>query len=196
MSETRYTDLDENELNTVEAVEAEFEVELAGLNDNEAAQVKEALSEAEFGNELDSLDVENEIEQAQFAEEDRAQAEELREDQVEAADAGDYETARERAEQVQEELRDSSEEHGGDLDTAINENAHDVEVLSEADYQQEVAEDFDAEAVEYAELDSPEAADGTADDAYDAAEMADDAADNSTDYSDTGGDQSIYTDNG
>lgn len=195
MSETRYTDLDDQEPDTAEAVEAMYEVELAGLNENEAAQVKEALSEAEFDNELDSLDVENEIEQAQFAEEDRAQAEELREEQVEAADAGDYETARERAEEVQQELRDSSEEHGGDLDNAINENAHDVEVLSEADYQQEVAEDMGEDAYDYAELESAEGYDESMDDAYDAADNADSQAAESTDYSDTGGDQSIYTDN-
>ncbi|MCR9279374.1 MAG: hypothetical protein NXH85_15565 [Pseudomonadaceae bacterium] len=195
MSETRYTDREEFEPETVEAVEAEYEVEMAGLNDNEAAQVKEALSEAEFNNELDSLDVENEIEQAQFAEEDRAQAEELREEQVEAADAGDYDTARERAEQVEQELRDSSEEHGGDLDNAISENAHDVEVLSEADYQQEVAEDMGEDAYDYAELESAEGYDESMDDAYDAADNADSQAAESTDYSDTGGDQSIYTDN-
>lgn len=195
MSETRYTDEDEFEPETIEQVEARYEVEMAGLNDNEAAQVKEALSEAEFNNELDTLDIENEIEQAQFAEEDRAQAEDIREDQVNAADAGDYETARERAEEVQQELRDSSEEHGGDLDNAISENTHDIEVLSEADYQQEVAEDMAEDAYDYAELESAEGYDESMDDAYDAADNADSQAAESTDYSDTGGDQSIYTDN-
>ncbi|MEM1436979.1 MAG: hypothetical protein AAGG11_23225 [Pseudomonadota bacterium] len=196
MAETRYTDAERPEPGTAEAVEAEFEVELAGLNDNETAQVREAISEAEFNNELDQLDVDAEIQQAQFAETDRAEAEELREDQVEAADRGDYETARDRAEDAQHELRDAAETHGGNLDTALSENARDVEVLSEAEFQQEAAESFEADAIDYAELDSDEGADASLDDAYDAADAADDAAQDSTDFADTGGDHSIYTDHG
>lgn len=195
MSEPRYTDIDQPEAGTAEAVEVEYEVELAGLNENEVSQVKEALSEAEFDGSLDEVDVDSEIAEAQFAEEDRAEAEDLREEQVEAADAGDYETAREKAEAVQSELKESSEEHGGDLDSAIDSNAHDVEVLSEAEYQQETAEAFEADAEDYAE-DGSDAADSVMDDAQDSAEQADDYAADSTDYNDTGGDASIYTDNG
>ena len=193
MAESRYTDVDRPESGTAEAVEAEYEVELAGLDDNEAAQVKEAISEAEFNNELDQLDVDAEIQQAQFAEDDRADAESLREQQVEAADAGDYDTARERAEQVREELRESSDEHGGQLDSALAENAHDVEVLNEADFQQENAEVFEDAAVDLAGTDG---ADAAMDDAWHADEAADDIADDSTDFADTGGDSSIYTDAG
>lgn len=188
MAESRLTDIDRPEPGTAEAVEAEYEVELAGLNDNEAAQVKEAISEAQFNDELDQLDVSEEVLEAQFAEEARAEAETLREQQVEAADAGNYEAARERAEQVRDELRESSEEHGGQLDTALAENAHDVEVLNEADFQQENAEFFEDAAV-----DLP-GGDGALDDAGDAQDAADDAADDSTDFDDTGGDSSIYTD--
>ncbi|MEM9383508.1 MAG: hypothetical protein AAGA68_00475 [Pseudomonadota bacterium] len=191
MAELRFTDIDRPEPGTAEAVEAEYEVELAGLNDNESAQVKEAISEAEFNNELDQLDVSEELQQAQFAEEDRAAAETLREEQVEAADVGNYDAARERAEQVREELRESSDEHGGQLDAALAENAHDVEVLSEADFQQENAEFFENAVVD---MPSAEGVDGAVDDAWDAQDAADDAAADSTDFADTGGDSSIYTD--
>lgn len=194
MSEPRYTDIDDATPGTTEAVEVEYEVELAGLNENELAQVKEALSEAEFDGSLDELDVENEIAEAQNAEEDRADAEDLREEQVEAADAGDYETAREKAEEVQLELRESSQDHGGDLDTAIDSNAHDIEVLSEADHQQETAEAFEADADDYAEQ-SDEGAESSMDTAMDAADSADAYAQDSTDFNDTAGDASIYTDN-
>ncbi|MEO0421060.1 MAG: hypothetical protein AAF184_01910 [Pseudomonadota bacterium] len=191
MAESRYTDIDRPEPGTAEAVEAEYEVELAGLNEHETAQVKEAISEAQFNDELDQLDVSEEVQQAQFAEEARAEAETLREQQVEAADAGNYDAARERAEQVRDELRESSEEHGGQLDTALAENAHDVEVLNEADFQQENAEFFEDAVVD---MPSGEGADGALDDAWDAQDAADDAADDSTDFEDTGGDSSIYTD--
>lgn len=194
MAETRYTDQDQAESNTTEEVMAEYEVELASLNDSELAQVKEALSEAEFNDEIDQIDVEAEITSAQFAEEDRAEAEVVQHEQAHAADAGDIEGAREKAEEVQENLNEASA-HGASLNEAQQENDADVEVLTEAEFQADTAEYFEADSADSLE-------DGEYDADTDAAQdHADDAADSAVDYTEQGdqggtyGDQSIYTDN-
>ena len=194
MAETRYTDVDQPEPGTAEAVEAQFEVEMAGLNESEAAQVKEAISEAEFNNELDSIDVEAEIMNAEFAEEHREEAEDAQRDQAEAADAGDYGAARENADAVQDNLAEARED-GASLDEATQENNADVEVLEAAEFEQDNAEYFADASLEQAE-----------DGVYDAdTDMMDDyaadAADQADDYAQQGdqdgyyGDQSIHTDN-
>ncbi len=194
MSETRYSDIDKPEPGTAEAVEAEYEVELAGLNDSEAAQVTEAISEAEFAGELEDLDVEAEIQDAQFAEEHREEAEAAQRDQAEAADAGDYTAAREDAETVQDNLAEA-EGHGASLDAATQENDADVEVLAEAEYQQDVAEEFSEASLESVEDGVYEADSDMMDDyAADAAEQADDYAAQG-DQDGYYGNQSIHTDN-
>jgi hypothetical protein len=194
MAETRYTEQDQAESNTADEVIAEYEVELASLNDSEMAQVKDALSEAEFNNEIDQINVEAEISNAQFAEEDRAEAQDAQREQAQAADNGDVEDAREKAEEVQANLNEASE-HGASLNEAQQENDVDVEVLTEAEFQADTAEYFEADSAE--SLD-----DGEYDaDTDAAADHADDAADNAVDYTEqadqggTYGDQSIYTDN-
>ncbi|MEQ8860909.1 MAG: hypothetical protein RIC56_19865 [Pseudomonadales bacterium] len=193
MSETRYTDDDKSEPGTAEAVEEEFEVELAGLNDSELGQVRDALTEAEFNGELGQLEIDETIQQAQFAEEDRAEAELAQREQAKEADAGDFEAARERAEEVRDNLQDASG-HGASLEKASAENANDVQVLTEAEFQQDTAEYFGDAAVDYAEDGSEDSADASADDAADAADIADEQADQG-DQDGTYGDQSIYTDN-
>ena len=193
MAETRYTEQDQADTNLTEDVLEEYEVELAALNDSEMAQVKEAISEAEFNNEIDQIDVEAEISNAQFAEEDRAEAQDAQREQAQAADNGDVEGAREKAEEVQANLNEASE-HGASLDEAQQENDVDVEVLTEAEFQADTADYFEAESAESLE-------DGEYDaDTDAAADHADDAADSAVDYTEqadqggTYGDQSIYTD--
>ena len=193
MAETRFDDEDTAEPGTVEAVEQEFEVDLAGLNENETEQVHEALTEAEFAGELDQVEIDEVIADAQQAEDNREEAEIVQRDQVEAREAGDYEGALDSARDVQENLNEANNQ-GADLDNAVQENAHDVEVLSEADFQQENAEDFTEASVDYAEAGSEDGADAAGDDAINAADSADAYADQSD--ADGGyGDQTIYTDN-
>ena len=193
MAESRFEDTPEP--GTAEAVEAQFEVELASLNESEVAQVKEAISEAEFNEELDDVDVEGEIMDAQFAEEHREEAEFAQRDQAEAVDQGDYDAARESAESVQENLGEAQQE-GANLDEAIQENNADVEHLQAADDAQDTAEYFMEESGDDAPDDVYEAAieDGMHDYAADAADQADDYA-SSADQDGYYGDQSIHTDN-
>ncbi len=192
MAETRYTDADQAEPGTAEAVEQAYEVELAGLNESETAQVREALSEAEFLGELDHIDVDAEIQNAQFAEEHREDAELAQREQAEAADAGDYGAASEKAEEVQDNLQEASEQ-GADLDEAIQENNADVEVLDAAEFQQDNAEYFAEASLDDADVYDAET-DMMDDHAVDAAEQADDYAAQG-DQGGVYGDQSIHTDN-
>ena len=193
MSETRYTDADQAEPGTVEAVEQAYEVELAGLNENEQAQVHEALSDAEFGDALDEVDVHDEIHNAQAAEDLRGEAESERMEQARDADAGDVEGAKEHAMDAQAMLSDAVSEHGGQLDTAVHEATHDVQALSDAQEQLETAETFEDAAIDH----SVEGQDQAADSSDAVAEDAYDAADSNVDEADAGGtygDQSIHTD--
>lgn len=193
MSETRYTDDERAEPGTAEALEQEFEVELAGLNENELEQVQQALGEAEFNGELDQVDMDQQILDAQFAEGDRQEAEVAQREQAREADEGDVSTARERAEEVQANLSEASG-HGAALDRATEENAHDVQVLTDAESQQDSAEYFGDAAIDFAEVGSEDSADAAATDAADAADAADDNVDEG-DQDGVYGDQSIYTDN-
>lgn len=189
MAETRF-----EEDATAESVELQYEVELAGLNDSELGQVKEALSEAEFNGELDQIDVEAQIMDAQFAEEHREEAELAQRDQAEAVDAGDYDAASERAETVQEELNEAQQD-GASLDEAVQENNADVEALSGADQAQDDAEYFMEESVDNGTGDVYDAEADVMDDyAADAADQADDYA-QEADQGGYYGDQSIHTDN-
>lgn len=192
MAETRYTDIDQAEPGTAEAVEQAYEVEIAGLNESEAAQVKEALSEAEFQGELDQVDVDAEIMNAQFAEENREEAELAQREQAEAADAGDYATASEKAEEVQDNLKEADAQ-GASLDEAMQENDADVEVLDAAETQQENAEYFAEASLEDADVYDADA-DTLDDHAVDAADQADAYAEQG-DQGGVYGDQSIHTDN-
>ncbi|MFK7912280.1 MAG: hypothetical protein AB8B93_00070 [Pseudomonadales bacterium] len=193
MSETRYTDADKAEPGTVEAVEQEFEVELAGLNENEQDQVHEALTEAEFGDSLEDVNIHDEIHNAEVAEELRDTAESERVEQARDADAGDVEGAKEHAMGAEAMLNDAVNEHGGQLETAAHEATHEVQALSDAQEQLETAETFEEAAVDYSVEGQDQAAEGSedfADDAYD-------AADNNVEQADAGGtygDQSIHTD--
>ena len=193
MSETRYTDIDKAEPGTVEAVEQEFEVELAGLNENEQAQVHEALTDAQFGDSLDEVDIHEEIQNAQAAEELRDGAEAERVEQAKAADAGDVSGAKEHAMGAREMVDTAVQEHGGQLDVAAHEMAHEVQALTDAEAQLETAETFEDAAVDYGAAGQEDAADSSddfADDAYDAADSNVEQADAGGTY----GDQSIHTD--
>ncbi|MCP5180588.1 MAG: hypothetical protein R3E84_02130 [Pseudomonadales bacterium] len=189
MAEVRYDDEDR-----VEALEETYEVELAGLNENESRQVHDALTEAEFSGELGQVDMDDTILSAQVAEDNREDAELAQREQAQAADRGDFETAREKAEEVGDNLADASAQ-GAKLSEAVQENDHDVLVLEEAEFQAESAEAFADGAVVFAdaETDSDLAAHEAIHDAQDAADTADDYLEQG-DQGGTYGDQSIHTD--
>ena len=176
----------------VEQVVTTHEVELAGLNENERDQVVEALSAADLAGELGVTDINDLILDAQNAEGNRQEAEEAREAQAEAADRGDYEEAHDRALEVQDNLQDAVNQ-GGQLSEALLETDHDVLVLSEAQWQQEIADEAVIDAVGYAEAGSEDGVEGALDDADDAQDGADDYG-NQGDQGGRYGDQSIQTD--
>ncbi len=176
----------------VEQVVMTHEVELAGLDENERGQVVEALSAADVAGELGVTDINDLILDAQNAEDNRQEAEEAREAQAEAADRGDYEEAHDRALEVQDNLQDAVNQ-GGQLSEAQLETHHDVLVLSEAEWRQEISDEAVIDSVGYAEAGSEDGAEGALDDAGDAQDEADDYGD----QGDQGGrysDQSIHSD--
>lgn len=193
MSEPRYNDADTAEPGTVEAVEQQYEVELAGLNDNEQNQVHEALTEAQFNDGLDDVNIQDEVQDAQLAEEQRELAEDFRVDQAKAAEAGDIAGAKEFAQGAEVHINNANQEHGADLDTAAHEVTHQVQTLSDAQAQQDTAETFEAAADDYSDPGQEQAAQTSldvADDAYNAAEDNVDQADLGGSY----GDQSVNPD--
>ena len=177
---------------TAEKVVEAYEVELAGLSESEREQVVEALSQAELTGELGITDVNDVILDAQGTEQNRQDAEEAQREQAEAADRGDYEEAREQAEEVQDNLQEA-EAKGGEFDEALRETGHDVLVLSEAEWQQDIADEAVVDAVGYAEAGSEEGADAAGDDAEEVQDAADDYAEQG-DQDGVHGDQSIYSD--
>ena len=185
-------DKTENLAVAVEQVVSTHEVEFAGLNENERDQVIEALSAADLAGELGVTDVNDLILSAQNAEDNRQEAEEAREDQAEAADRGDYEEAHDHARDVQDSLQDAANQ-GGQLSEALIETDHDVLVLSEAEWQQEIADESVVDAIGYAEAGSEDGAEGAAQDADDAQDAADDYG-REGDQGGTHGDQSIHSD--
>lgn len=182
----------DGEVVTSEEVIETYEVELAGLSDGERDQVIDALREAEAVGELGVTDVDDVILDAQITDDNREDAEEAQREQAEAAEDGDYEKANDRAEEVQDNLADA-EAHGGQFAEARQEADHDVLVLSEAEWQQDIADENVVEAEGFAEEGMDASADEAADDAEDAQDSADDYGEEG-DQDGVYGDHSIYSD--
>ena len=158
---------------TADEIVSAYEVELASLNEDEEEQVVEALREAEMSGELQVTDVDHVIAEAEAAENNRLETEEAQQLQAEAADRGDYQAAREHAETAQNEIQDAIGQ-GGQYSEAALEIDHDVQVLSEAEWQQEIADETVVDAVAYAEGGSESGTEAALDDAEDAQTAADD----------------------
>jgi hypothetical protein len=149
---------------TVEEFKEEYSVELATLSEEAQAQVLDAAAEAEFDGELEDVDINDAVNAADQADWSRRDAEDHKEEQFKAEEAGDYAGAREAAEKVEGNLQDADYQ-GANVDKASTEAGYDVQQLEAAEWQQEIAEGESVEAEAYAE-------DGDADMAADSAEDA------------------------
>lgn len=134
---------------------SEFQIAIAGLTDGAQDQAVEALREAaaENGGSLEGVDLEAIIRDARDANAAREEAEDARVDQAKAAEAGDFEAAREAAEKVEDNL-EIVEAKGVDpiaAGEAIITAQSDQSDLEYADYHQEIANESAAYAVDAAE---------------------------------------------
>jgi hypothetical protein len=129
----------------------EFQVDIAGLSTAEQANVANALREAADDGALADVNLDSVILDAQAAEEARADAEYYQAEQAKAADAGDWETAKDFAEKAEYSMEEV-QEHGGDVAYAeVLEAEHDQANLENADWNQEIADDNAVTAQAYAE---------------------------------------------
>ncbi|HRO03034.1 MAG TPA: hypothetical protein PLS69_05465 [Terricaulis sp.] len=150
----------------------QMQIDNAGLSDMEQSNLMAALQKAEAEGSLESFNADNAILEAQWAEEARAEAEAFQAEQAKAAEEGDWEKAREMAENA-EYAMEEVKEHGGDVaDAEILEAQYDQMELENADYHQEIADDNADAAAAYAAEGDLETAEIYADSAAEHAETA------------------------
>jgi hypothetical protein len=156
-----------------------FSVEVAALSDIGQAEVYEALEAGE-------LDAETILDNAEAADVNREDIADLRLQQADAAEAGDYEKAEEYADKVGYEMREI-EELGGDMDNQIVDADRQEAALDNADWNQDIA-DANADTAE------AYAAEGDFDHAAQYADTAIDHAEVAADYGDQGDAGGHYAD--
>jgi len=128
----------------------QLQMDNAGLSDMEQANVMAALQKAADAGDLESFNSDNAILDAQAAEAAREEAEAFQAEQAKAVEAGDWETAKEMAENA-EYAMEEVKEHGGDVaDAEILEAQYDQMELDNADYHQEIADSAADSAAAYA----------------------------------------------
>ncbi len=146
-----------------------FSVHVAELSDIGQAEVYEALEAGE-------LDPETILDHAQAADVNREDIADLRQQQADAAEAGDYEKAHEYADKVGYEMREI-EDLGGHMDNQIIDADHQEAALENADWNQDIADANADAAADYAEAGDFDHAAQYADTALDHAEVAADYGD-------------------
>jgi hypothetical protein len=150
----------------------QMQINNAGLSDMEQANLMAALQKAADEGALESFNPDAAILDAQAAEAAREEAEAFQAEQAKAVEEGDWEAAREAAENAEyamEEVKD----HGGDVaDAEILEAEYDQMELDNADYHQEIADANADAAAAYAAEGDVETAEIYADSAADHAETA------------------------
>jgi len=156
-----------------------FSVEVAGLSDIGQAEVYEALEAGE-------LDPETILDHAQATDEIREDIADLRQQQADAAEAGDYEKAEEFADKVGYEMHEV-EDLGGHMDNQIIEADQAEAALENADWNQDIADANAQTADAYAEI-------GDVDHAAQYADVAADHAVTAAEYGDAGDAGGHYAD--
>lgn len=170
----------------------QLQIDMAGLSQMETANVMAALQKAADDGGLESLDTGSILLDAQAAEDARGDAEMYKHEQAKAAEAGDWESAKEYAEKAEDAMLEVKE-HGGDIaDAEILEAQYDQMDLDNADWHQEIADDNAEAAVAYAESGDLDAAQVYADSAASEATTAADFG-ASADAGGSYADQSIDT---
>ena len=165
----------------------EFQVELAGLSDAEQANVVHALQDAADTGVLADLNLDHTVLEAQSAEASRAEAQAHQDAQARAADAGDWETARNEAQQAEYAMQDVRDHGGNVADAEVNQTQSDVANLDNANWQQQIADDNATTAQAYA-------AEGDADHTAQYADVAAAHAETAADYGSAGSAGGAYAD--
>lgn len=137
----------------------QLQIDMAGLSQEESATMMSQLQSAADNGDLSAdFNSDSMFLDSQIAEEKREEAEYYQSEQAKAADAGDWETAKDfvdKAEYAMEEVKD----YGGDVaDSEILEAQKDEANLEWADYHQEIADDAATTAASYAESGDTDAA--------------------------------------
>jgi hypothetical protein len=124
-------------------------VSISALSDAGREQVYEALDQAEGATGADAVDVREVVQDAEAADYYRAQAEEFQQLQAKAVSDGNWDLARDYAQQAEFAL-DSVADHGGS-DVPAAQAAEDVANLDNARWEQRQANDAARAASTYAE---------------------------------------------
>lgn len=149
-----------------------LQMQNAGLSDMEQSNLMAALQKAADEGGLEDFNVDSAVQQAQWAEEAREEAEALQAEQAKAVEEGDWEKAQDLAQQAEYKLEEV-QENGGDVAYAeVKQNEDDQANLEWADYHQEIADDNADAAAAYAAEGDLETAEIYADSAADAAGAA------------------------
>lgn len=116
-------------------------VRIASLSEEGQQQVIDALTEAQGSGALSEDTFNETFSNAENADDSRENVEQARENQAEAADAGDYDKAQEQANVAEYELREVDDLGGSEAEAEVIEAQQDQVELAEADANQEYAED-------------------------------------------------------
>jgi hypothetical protein len=118
----------------------EFVVDIAALDDDAQTQVIEAVQAAADEGALGDLDVDRTIADAQEVSERKEEVEEIHKEQAEAVADGDFEHAKELAQDAQWEMKEI-DDHGGESEVQMLEAERDEANLDQADWEQDTAAD-------------------------------------------------------
>lgn len=119
-------------------------VRFAELTEEGQAQVIEALAEQAYEGDLTEDSINEAVGNAETADESRENVEDLREQQAEAVESGDYEKGQDLANQAEYELREVDDLGGSEAEAEVLEAQTDQQELADAadnaDYAQENAD--------------------------------------------------------
>lgn len=133
---------------TAAEISREYSVNLTDLSHESQDQIISAVSAAAASGELGQLDVREMVYDANAAELHTAQAEEFQREQSKAADAGNWELARDLAQKANYEL-EAAADHGAST-AAVVESERDVGQLDNARWDQRIANENAATSADYA----------------------------------------------
>ena len=130
----------------------QLQTDMAGMSQAEQADMMNQLQGAADSGDLhEGFNSDSMFLDAQTAEGARTDAESHQTEQARAADAGDWDTARNEAQQAEYSMQEV-QDHGGNVDAAeVIQAQHDDANLGWAEYHQEIADDNAATATAYAE---------------------------------------------
>jgi len=129
-----------------EALTDAFRVEIASLSEEGREDVLDAM---EANPEMSQDDAETLLDRTEAADENRENFDELQKAQEEAMESGDWETAHDRAQSAEYEMREV-QELGGDADSEILEAETDQHEIDEAIDEHEMSEQAATDSADFA----------------------------------------------